>query len=139
VTTVSSWPLKVLAITGESARLETETERLLAIIATEGSPVRRADALYVLGGAVIGARRELATRVIRALASACLQPLQNGKRNRKGESLLVSYLPAIQRLEPDFAAELLGRLTPAHLEQARSQIAATQQSSLSEIVFWPNV
>jgi len=139
VTTVSAWPLKVLAITGQSAPLEIETERLLAIIATESSPVRRADALYVLGGAVIGAGRELVLRVLRAFISACLQPLQNGKRNRKGESLLVSYLPAIQRLEPNVAQDLLGRLTPAHREQARSRIAAMQQNLLSEIIFWPNV
>src|SRR5258705_289049 len=85
VTTVSAWPLKVLAITGESARLEIETERLLAIIATESSPVRRADALHVLGGAVIGARRELATRVIRAFVSASPPPLQNRERNRERE------------------------------------------------------
>src|SRR5437764_4345349 len=83
VATVSAWPLKVLALTSQSSRLEAETDRLLAVISRESSPVRRADALYVLGGAVITGPRELVFRVLRAFISACLQPLQSGKRNRK--------------------------------------------------------
>src|SRR3954469_1720155 len=53
VVTVSAWPLKVLSVHGDSRLLKSETDRLLTLIATEPSPVRRADALRFVVGAVI--------------------------------------------------------------------------------------
>ena len=49
VVTVSAWLIKALALSG-ARRLETQTARLLGIIATEPSPVRRLDALRMLLG-----------------------------------------------------------------------------------------
>src|SRR5262249_30233911 len=88
VVTVSSWPLKSLALSGNAVRAAAETDRLLQIISAEASPVRRADALRYLFGGVSSGRRDVVQRVATEFATACLTPLQNGKRNTKGESLL---------------------------------------------------
>src|SRR5438128_1088958 len=140
VVTVSAWPLKVLSVRGDDSRLlKSETERLLTLIATEPSPVRRADALRFVVGAVIRSQRELALHVIRRFASSCLQRLQNGKRNRKGEYLLVTYIPAIQQLDPSLAAELLAGLTPSRAQQAIDGAASTQRNPFEIIDSWPNI
>jgi hypothetical protein len=44
VVTVSSWPLKALAMLGDFTLVQSEGTRLLATISNEPSPVRRADA-----------------------------------------------------------------------------------------------
>jgi hypothetical protein len=111
VVTVSAWPIKVLAMEGRLDRIAKEVDRLLNLIRTEPSPVRRADALKYLFGAVVLGKRDPAIRVIEALASACLQPLESGRRNRKGESLLADCLPAIARIDGRMAAEALARLS----------------------------
>jgi hypothetical protein len=79
---VSSWPVKALAVTGNIARVSSETSRLLQIILAEESPVRRADALrYLLGGAS-AATKEVAARVATEFATACLTALQSGDVGR---------------------------------------------------------
>src|SRR6266850_3077463 len=113
VVTVSSWPVKALALTGNIARVSSETGRLLKIISTEESPVRRADALRYLLGGVSVAPRDVVARVANEFAAACLAPLENGKPNKKGESLLEECLPAVAQIDPDLAGRLLGKLTPS--------------------------
>ena len=49
VVTVSSWPVKALALTGQMSTVSSEVARLLHLISVESSPVRRADALRYLG------------------------------------------------------------------------------------------
>ena len=88
VVTVSSWPVKALALAGHRSSISSKVDRLLHLISTESSPVRRADALRYLLGAVSQAPAAVAARVAREFTAACLTPLQNGKRNRKGESNL---------------------------------------------------
>jgi hypothetical protein len=63
--TVSAWPLKAAALLGLRSRVALQTERLMRIIEREPSPVRRADALCQVFGAVVGADPAVAVSVIR--------------------------------------------------------------------------
>ena len=139
VVTVSAWPVKVLAIQGRLDRVASEVDRLLAVIATERSPVRRADALRDLFGAVIHAKRPVILRVVLALAFASFQPLLDGRRNRKGESLLADCLPAIARIDPRVAESLLARLPATRADRAREHMQSMAASSLDLLAPWPNV
>ena len=138
VVTVSSWPIKALALTGNAARVSSETGRLLQIIASEGSPVRRADALHYLLGAASGATADAAVRVARALGEACLQPLETGKRNKKGESVLDMCLPGIAQLDRGLAQQLLDRLPPARAERCSRSIETMKDVPLAKVFSWPH-
>ena len=137
--TVSAWPIKVLAIDGRLDRVAKEVDRLLALISTERSPVRRADALRILFGAVVHAKPRVTLRVIEALASAAFQPLQSGRRNRRGESELAICLPAIARIDPGLAEKLLARLPPTQADPAREQMVMMKTASLDQLVSWPHL
>jgi hypothetical protein len=138
VVTVSSWPVKALALTGNMSRVSTEAARLLQIAATEPSPVRRADGLRYLLGGVSAAANDVAVRVAKNFAAACLTPLQSGKRNRKGESLLEECLPAIAQIDPNLAASLVTRLTPPRSERAAGAIEAARNVPLARLMSWPH-
>jgi hypothetical protein len=137
VVTVCAWPVKALALTGNMPRVSVEVRRLLHIIAAEGSPVRRADALRYLFGAVSTATRDVARSVAIAFSDACLAPLQNGRRNRKGDSHLEECLPAIARIDPELARRLLRKLTPSRAERAAGAIESLKEVSVGEILPWP--
>jgi len=139
VVTVSAWPIKVLTAHGQFDRVEKEVRRLLDLIATESSPVRRADALKYLFGAVVGAPRKITTRVVEALVSAALEPLAGGRRNTKGASVLSDCLPAIARMDEQAAADVLSRLPPAREKGVREQILAARATPLDQLVPWPHV
>jgi hypothetical protein len=137
IVTVSSWPLKVLLVTGNKTKASAETERLLRMISAEGSPVRRADALRQLLGSV-STSRDLVQRVSKEFAAACLAPLQSGKRNKKGESHLEECLPAMAQVDPEFAETILTRLTPDRSARAARAMAAMKNVPLSRILPWPH-
>src|SRR5712692_6495502 len=59
IVTVSSWPVKALAFSGNTVRMVLEAERLLSVIGNERSPVRRADALRDVLGATIATREPI--------------------------------------------------------------------------------
>ena len=139
VVTVSSWPIKVLAMTGDVVLVSAESARLLRLIATEASPVRRADALRYLLGAVSTIRADIAARVAQEFAAACLAPLQNGKRNRTGESHLELCLPALARIDPDLGRTALARLSPSRSQRAAGQIEALRDVPIAKILPWPDV
>ena len=84
---VSAWPLKVLCKDQRAGNLTTETRRLLRLAQDEASPVRRADALNLVLGAILLGPRRLFLEVLESFKTACLTPLADGKRNRKSESL----------------------------------------------------
>ncbi len=128
VVTVSSWPVKALTLAGHLSSVSPEVERLLQRISTESSPVRRADALRYLLGAVSRAPAAVAARVAREFTAACLTPLQNGKRNRKGESNLEVCLPGIACVDSDLAQSLLARLTPLTSERVARALQAAKSS-----------
>jgi hypothetical protein len=118
VVSVSSWPVKALALTGHLSRVASEVDRLIQLISTEPSPVRRADALRALLEAVSRAPATVAVRVAQEFSAACLAPLKNGQRNPKGESHLEDCLPAIARIDSDLAWDLRTRLTALRSERA---------------------
>src|SRR5262249_26134376 len=101
VVTVSAWPLKVLVLTGLADAASAEVIRLLNVISEEPSPVRKADALRYLFGAVSDAPPAVARRVAERFADACLTRLNNGRRNRKGESHLEECLPVLVRTDSE--------------------------------------
>jgi hypothetical protein len=138
VVTVSSWPVKALALTGHLSNISSEVERLLQLISTESSPVRRSDALRYLLGAVSRAPAAVTARVAREFTTACLTPLQNGKRNRKGEWNLEMCLPAIACVDSDLAQSLLVRLTPLRSERVARALQAAKNVPLVELLPWPN-
>lgn len=139
VVSVSAWPLKVLAASADPARLETETQRLLDIIATEPSPVRRADALNLILGAVLTGPRPTFRQVLGPFRQACSTPLLNGKRNQRGESLLARWVPAIHKLDPDLAREVLESIQgPVLRQRAVTGTKDYAALSLEEICGWPH-
>jgi hypothetical protein len=139
VVTVSSWPVKALVLAGQMSSVSSEVERLLQLISTEPSPVRRADALRFLLGAVSTAPAPVAGRVARQFTAACLEPLLNGKRNARGESNLEACLPGIARIDSDLAQNLLARLTPSRAERAARALQAARDVPLDELLPWPNL
>ena len=92
---VASWPVGVLAASDMEEQLAAKVENLLVEISQEPSPVRRGDALSLLLGALRRAPRKHFLKVLGLFADACLSPLRNGKRNKKGESRLAYWLPEI--------------------------------------------
>jgi len=138
VVTVSSWPVKALALAGLMASVSSEVARLLQVVAKESSPVRRADALRYLLGSVSSAPTDVANRVAREFAAACLAPLQSGKRNRKGESRLEECLPGIACIDSAFAHSLLGRLAPSRSERTARAMQAAKNVPVTELLSWPN-
>ena len=138
VVTVSSWPVKALVLAGHMSSVSSEVARLLHVVSTESSPVRRADALRYLLGSVSVAPTDVASRVAREFAAACLTPLQNGKRNSKGESSLEACLPGIARIDSAFAQSLLGRLAPSRSERAARALQAAKNAPVTELLSWPN-
>lgn len=137
--TVAAWPLKALAVHGDERAVRVESERLLGVIAQEPSPVRRADALRMIFGAVAATHRRIALDVARALAEACSSPLHEGRPNRKGASLLEACLPAIARVDEAFAETVRVQLPPQRAERAQQKIAELQSIPTRELVHWPNL
>ena len=137
--TVATWPLKVLVQCGESAAVRVHVQRLLGTIAAEPSPVRRADALRMLFGAVASAQGSVARKVIEALAEASLARLQGDRRNRKGEAILEECLPAVARIDRALAEALLDRLPEGRAMRARQRIAESSAVPLDSLVPWPNI
>ena len=89
-------------------------------------------------GSVILAPTDVAGRVAREFAAACLAPLQSGKRNSKGESHLEACLPGIARIGSAFAQSLLGRLAPPRSERAARALQAAKNVPVTELFSWPN-
>ena len=140
IVTASAWPIKALVLAGEvSTRLSSEIDRLLRVISTEPSPVRRSDALMYLLGSVSGAPAHISHPVAREFVGACFTLLENGRRNHKGESNLEVCLPGIARIDPAFADSLLKRFTPSRCERAENALKATKDRPLTELLAWPNL
>jgi len=138
VVTVSAWPVKALALTGDDKQVEREVTRLLGLISREASPVRRADALRYLFGAVSVSTVAIARRVVNEFAGACVAPLASGKRNGKGESHLEECLPAIAQIDRELAAGLLLELSPARSERTARAIEVKQHIPIATLLWWPN-
>jgi hypothetical protein len=137
--TVASWPLKALALCGYSSRVQSEGARLLLLISEEPSPVRRADALRFLLGATASSQQPIAANIAESFGAACLEPLANGKRNKKGAYLLEEAIPVIARLDSELATALVSQLPPLRAGRARLAIDATRGQQVEQFYPWPNL
>lgn len=140
--TVSSWPIKALAFCGDHIWMASETDRLLAIIVQEPSPVRRADALRHLLGATLPSlpsQHAVVHRVAIKFGNACREPLNTGRRNKKGDYLLEEVLPVISRLDAAFATELLEHLPASRAERARAAIESSRGTVIHHLLRTPNL
>ena len=137
---VSSWPLKVLCKSGDHKRLAIELQRLLDLIATEPSPVRRAHATNLLLGAVVTGPRPLFRQALDRMQSACLTPLASGKRNKRGESHLARWAVIVHRFDPALARQLLRCIKgPTYLERAERGIVEYEKLGVEDLCRWPHV
>lgn len=121
---VASWPIKVLCVTGSHDVVRELVPQLLTIAATLDSPVRRADALNMLAGAVASGPTDIFDSVLGPLFEACRTPLLGGKRNRRGVSTLVDWIPFLELTRPGEFDHLhdavLGRTFQRRLEERRT-------------------
>ena len=140
IVTVSAWPLKVLCKTGLDLMLESETDRLLNVIATEPSPVRRAHALDAMLGALLGAPGYLFWRAFDMFQLACLMPLTNGKRNTRGESRLTRWVVFVERVEAGRGRALIEAIKgPTLRAQALRILAQHHCTDLDQLYGWPHL
>ena len=140
IVSVSSWPLKVVCKSQQAGLLRAEIGRLLGIIAQEPSPVRRANALNTMLGAVVSGPIELFWHVFEAFEKACFEPLLNGKRNVRGESQLVLWVPAVDRFDPARAGALLEDLKgPVLRKRGVEWLERFRQTDLEALYTWPNL
>jgi hypothetical protein len=113
IVTVAAWPIRVLVQRG-AAGVANEVERLLRIIAPEPNPIRRADALLMLLGAVFP-DAALRRRVLEPLLAACL-----ASRGWKGRRIL-QFTAALMAGESREAAERVLALIPPSKERKRAE------------------
>ena len=131
IVTVSSWPLDIARRLKYWPLLEQITPRLLAIIRQEESPVRRSHALYYTLEALADAPPVLVLPVLEAFLEACMQPLRNGKCNRRGERYLVQMLPLIRVYAPERIELLLAQLHGAYRQnEARALLEKSRKWTL---------
>ena len=77
----------------------------------------------MLLGAVLRGPRPLFWRVFERLREACLTPLLNGKRNKRGESVLSRWVLVVDRFDPARTEPLLQEIRgPVHRQQARETL-----------------
>jgi hypothetical protein len=136
---VSAWPLKAMVLIGHSDEAAREVARLLNVISEEPSPVRKADALRYLFGAVSEAPPSLARSVAETFSDVCLTRLKNGHRNDKGESHLECCLPAVDRIDSELAAAVIPRLSPTRAARAVRAIEEKRGLPLRVLLSWPNL
>lgn len=140
VGTVSSWPVKALYELGFRDEGDKAASRILEIILSVPSPVRRADALNYLLGAVIKSPKSIFWMVYDALFTACTTPLKSGKKNSKGQSLLPAWAGLIMRLDTRRGEALLVSLEgPTHLKKARRNIEIADGQQTNKLISWPNL
>ena len=140
VVVASSWPLKVLCRKGGDQSLEGEVARLIDIIDQEPSPVRRADALDYLLGAIVTGPRELFWHAYECFEEACTARLHHDKRNARGESLLAHWAPVLHRFDPACAEQAIARIQgPVLAARAREHIAQHPNLDPEKWILHPNL
>ncbi len=114
VVSVSAWPLKVAATYWPLDRVQREIARQLAIIAREPSPVRRANGLLHTIDALLRCPGAIEP-VLRAFVDACLAPLLQGRRNKRGEAYLARTVRIIACVDQAWAGECCERIQGPNL------------------------
>ncbi len=137
---VSSFAVKACYMLGHRDAGDKAAIDLLETILTEPSPVRRADALDYLLGAVVGGSAGIFWRVFNEFASACTCKLKSGKRNKRGERRLASWAGPIFQLDHVRGELLLSAIEgPVHREQAIQSRERAQDKPINELVWWPYI
>lgn len=140
IVSVSAWPLKVLCLSGQDAKLSKEVERLLAIIAPEPSPVKCSDALNGMLGAVVSGPRPIFWRVFELFRAACTKRLLSGKRNTKGQARLARWILVTDRFDPTRTQKLLEDIQgPVLRAQAEANLQQYRHLSPEQWCGWPNL
>ena len=133
--TVASWPIKAMAKLGYLEQINVSVQKLLQDIGTEPSPVRRADALNVLLGAISLLETDLFWEVYDAFERACTTPVLSGKRNSKGERLLAQWAGHVYHRSGKRGVSLINSIKgPKHKELAEKLV---QQNN--KTIMWPNL
>ncbi|MGD0058439.1 MAG: hypothetical protein ABSD58_03385 [Verrucomicrobiia bacterium] len=140
IVTVSAWPLKVLCLKGDPEELRTEIDRLLSIISKEPSPVRRSDALNYMLGAIVSGPKPYFLEVFEHFKNACLEPLEGGRRNKRGDSALATFIPILAHIDHELASELIGQIKgPILRERAKQSMEEYRNLRIDQICVWPNI
>lgn len=141
IVSVAAWPIKVLCNGGDgAAKLAKEIARLLADAQRVQSPVRKADALNLLLGALVAGPRDLFWKVYEGFLSACTDPLDSGRRNSKGESLLGQWAPVIMYFDPARGRMLIDAIQgPVIRKRAIEQLEKHSGESADALITWPNL
>ena len=133
--TVASWPIKAMISLGYSEQISLPVRKLLNGIGTENSPVRRADALSMLLGAISELQAELFWEVYDEFLAACTCVLSSGKRNSKGEGLLAGWAGHVYRRCEKRGLILVESIRgPEHRRRAEKQIQLNGST-----ISWPNL
>ena len=70
---------------------------------------------------------------------ACLTPLANGKRNRRGEKYLSRWAVIVHRFDPALSRELLKSIKgPTYLDRAERHIREYGDLSVEQMCPWPH-
>jgi hypothetical protein len=137
--TAASWPLKV-SCRSEPRALPARLGSLLELARTEKSPVRRADALNYVLGAVVSAPRPLFRQGLAALLEACRSPLASGKPNSRGQAHIEQWAVITHALEPALSLELLALLEgPTLPVRARARIERLREETPEQLCSWPEL
>jgi hypothetical protein len=137
IVTVSAWPIKELYSLGFENEGEQGVERVLWLISAEPSPVRRADALHIVLKAILISPRPTFWRVYDPFFTACTTPLKSGKKNSKGESLLVGWAGLLSKLDNSRSTALLAAIkSPIHKANAEANILQMTNKSVEEVINW---
>jgi hypothetical protein len=139
ILSVSSWPLKVLCLSGQDVKLQKEVDRLLGVIEQEPSPVKSSDALNDMLGALVTAPRSVFWRVFEPFRIACRIPLINGKRNTKGQARLAHWILVTNQFDSARTHDLLQEVGPLQRTKAEADILKYAHLSPEEWAGWPNL
>ena len=133
IVTASTWPIAVLCKHRQWPLVEAESRRLLVLVATEPSPVRRAHALESLCRSICNAPKNLALPVFERFVESCLTPLSDGRKNKRGQSFLTWMLPVIHRhIDRKWAVKLADNITGPSLHKRALELIQKAENDTSK-------
>jgi hypothetical protein len=139
ITSVSSWPVKVLCGIQDIEKLKKEVARLLGVIQQEPSPVKRADALNLLLGALVNGPQSIFWQVYEAFFQASTSGLRSGKRNSKGESLLARWAAVISEFDSKRGKELIEDIQGRTIRSRAMRAIEKSPCNAMAMISWPNM
>jgi hypothetical protein len=120
---VAAWPLKVCVEKGHDELRREQLRLLLTDLMGEGSPVRRGDAFSHIVGAHLDGPREEFRELLLLACQTWTQPLQSGKRNRRGASAIRNWAYYLASFDRPLAEELIDdHVEASRREEVRRQL-----------------